>query len=194
MATAEVLERTTSTVCDDDALYEVIDGLRVELPPMSILAARVATRIHDALHAYSQQHRMGESVVETLLRMPHVPRQRRPDVAFVSYDRWPADRPIDSDESAWDVVPDVAVEVVSPSDLAEGLLEKVLEYLRAGVRLVWVVYPRLQIIHAYESPSKIREYSTSDELDGGEVLPGFRRPVASLFPPMNVLPVTRDDS
>lgn len=193
MATAEVLERLAAPG-DDEPLYEVIDGIKVELPPMSILAARVATRIHNSLQTYSQQHAKGESVVETLLRMPHVRRHRRPDVAFVSFDRWPADRPIDSQENAWDVVPDVAVEVVSPTDIAEDLLEKILEYLRAGVRAVWVVYPRVQMIHVYENPRSIRVYTAGDVLDGGDVLPGYRQAVAALFPPMSVVPMTRDDS
>ena len=61
--------------------------------------------------------------------------------AFDSFDRWPIDRPMSPTDEAWDVVPDLAVEVTSPIDLAEDLLHMVAEYFKAGVRMVWVVYP-----------------------------------------------------
>ena len=85
-------------------------------------------------------------------------------------------------DEAWDVVPDLAFEVVSPTDYAEDLLVKVDEYFRAGVRLVWVVYPSLRLIHVYESMTRIRVLTAADKLDGGNVLSGFRVAVAALFP------------
>ena len=57
-------------------------------------------------------------------------------------------------DNAWDVAPDLAVEVVSPTDRAEELAEKIAEYFQAGVRLVWVVYPVFRLIHVYESLTK----------------------------------------
>ena len=87
-------------------------------------------------------------------------------------------------EDAWDVVPDLAVEVVSPSDIAQNLLGKVKEYFQAGVRLVWVVYPIQRCIHVYEAWNRIRVVTETDELDGGEVLPGFRRSLDRLFGPV----------
>ena len=94
----------------------------------------------------------------------------------------PRTDPCPSSDNAWDVAPDLAVEVVSPTDLAEELMDKVAEYFQAGVRLVWVVYPRLRLIHVYESLTQVRGLTAADELDGGAVLPGFRTPVAALFP------------
>jgi len=77
---------------------------------------------------------------------------------------------------------DLAVEVVSPTDRAEDVMEKVLEYFQAGVELVWIIYPRLQLVYVYESLIKVRGLTAADTLDGGNVLPGFRTPVAALFP------------
>jgi Uma2 family endonuclease len=111
-------------------------------------------------------------------------RKRCPDVAFVSAERWPLDREISPYEEAWDVVPDLAVEVVSPTDIAENLLGKVKEYFQAGVRLVWVVYPILRCIHVYEAWNRIKVVTETDELDGGEVLPGFRRALDHVFGPV----------
>ncbi|HEX8204273.1 MAG TPA: Uma2 family endonuclease, partial [Isosphaeraceae bacterium] len=107
--------------------------------------------------------------------------QRRPDVAFVSDERWPRRRAVPEEEAAWNVIPDLAVEVVSPTDRDEAGLAKVREYFQAGVRLVWKVYPRERVVHVYESFTTIRVRTRADDLDGGEVVPGFRLPLATLF-------------
>jgi Uma2 family endonuclease len=59
---------------------------------------------------------------------------------------------------------------------------KVLEYLEAGTRLVWVVHPEARTVTEYRSPTEFRILAVTDELDGGGVLPDFRTPVASIFP------------
>jgi Uma2 family endonuclease len=78
-------------------------------------------------------------------------------------------------------VPEIAAEVISNNHLAEDVLEKIEEYFAAGVQLVWVIYPRRQRVHVFESPLRIRGLALTDELDGGAVLPGFRLPVSALF-------------
>jgi Uma2 family endonuclease len=108
-------------------------------------------------------------------------RERRPDIAVVSYQNWPVDSPQDPDANAWEVIPDLAVEVISPTDRAEDQREKVLEYFRAGVRCVWVVYPKLRLIDVYESPTRIQILTEEDTLRGEPVLPGFELTLASLF-------------
>ena len=86
-----------------------------------------------------------------------------------------------TDDEAWDVVPDLVVEVVSPTDKADDLLEKVEEYFLAGVVQVWVVYPRRRVVHVFESFTQIKVTAEGQELDGGTILPGFRVPLATLF-------------
>ena len=106
--------------------------------------------------------------------------QLRPDVAFVSHARWPRDRPAPR-EAAWDVVPDLAVEVVSPSNSANEVIDKLHEYFQAGVQRVWVVYPKTSEVYVYEAPQRVRIFGRTDELDGGAILPGVRLPMAHLF-------------
>ncbi len=168
---------------DDGERYEIIDGKRVEMPPVSAFAVRVAAWIVFEINTFARANKLGEAVPEMLFRLP-LPRSRnrRPDGAFISYKRWPKGRPQPGRDNAWDVVPDLVIEAVSPTDHAEELLIKVEEYFRAGVSLVWVVYPNLRLIHIYESMTRIRVATAADELDGGAVLPGFRIAVASLFP------------
>ncbi len=89
---------------------------------------------------------------------------------------------------AWDIVPDLTVEVVGPPDLAEDPLGKVGESFQAVVRLVWVVYPIRRCIHVYEARDRIRVVTETDELDGGEALPGFCRSLDRLFGPVATEP------
>ncbi|WP_435009421.1 Uma2 family endonuclease [Tundrisphaera lichenicola] len=83
--------------------------------------------------------------------------------------------------NAWDVVPDLAVEVVSPTNHAEEIPTKVREYFEAGVRRVWVLHLHESLVYEYDSPRAIRVLDRQDTLEGGVVLPGFRLALADLF-------------
>jgi Uma2 family endonuclease len=167
----------------DEPLYEIIDGQRVELPPMSVYANWVAAQFFGALSLFSERHSIGRYFAQMLFRLPlNRSRNRRPDVAFVTFDRWPKNRPIPATDNAWEVVPDLAIEVISPNDFADEMMQKITEYFQAGVRLVWIVYPLHRLVYVYESPVRVRGLGHTDELDGGSVLPGFRVPLANLFP------------
>ena len=165
---------------DDEPLFEIIDGKRVEIPPMSAFASLIASTLFGYLfpHAISRGH----LVMETLFALAGLGRNRRPDIAFVSFERWPKLRPHNKDDNAWDVVPNLAIEVVSPNDLAEELLVKMEEYFRAGAQLVWIVYPKDAQVYVYQAPKDVRILGRTDTLDGGIVLPEFRLALADLFP------------
>lgn len=189
MSTALDTPPTHVSLPDD---YEIVNGVVVEVPPMSGLASEVANRLRDRLGSYAETRKNGRPRMDMMFRLPlpeDPDRARKPDLAFVSFDRWPEDRPMPYKGDPVDVVPDLAVEVASPTNKAEELLAKGFEYLRAGARLVWLVYPRLRQIYAYtrvvEAP---RLFTETDTLDGGEVLPGFTAPMAGLFPPVTGVP------
>lgn len=168
----------------DEMLYEVIDGEIVEMPPVSVFANKIAFRLARKIGNYAEDRDLGEAVTEVLFRLPIETdryRNRRPDVAFVSYARWPRGTPQPYRDNAWDVVPDLVIEVVSPTDYADELMEKVQEYFAAGVRAVWVVYPKPRVMHVYDSPTAIRGLAAADDLDGGAVIPGLRVRLAEVF-------------
>jgi Uma2 family endonuclease len=100
----------------------------------------------------------------------------------VAHERWPIERRAPQ-AAAWEVVPDLAVEIVSPTNKGYDDAIKLEEYFRAGTRLVWVVYPPTSKVYVYGSPTSVRILALGDELDGGAVLPGFRLPLATLFGP-----------
>jgi len=165
----------------DEPLYEIVNGQRVELPPMSAYATWLASRLHGRLGPYTEDKGLGTSVTEMLfvLDAEH-DRRRRPDVAFVSTVRWPLDQalPMTGD---WNVVPDLAVEVLSPNDVFKDVLAKVREYFHYGVQVVWVIAPEEQQVYVYDSPTQVRILTGQEELTGGEVVPGFRMPLGQLF-------------
>ncbi len=164
----------------DEFLYEVIDGQVVEIQHMGAFANFVASMLNTYIQIYLFEHPLGSVATETLFTLdPTGPLRRRPDIAYVAYDRWPgATIPIDN---AWDVVPDLAVEVISPTNLAEEIDAKIVDYFRAGVRLVWVVFPESARIHVFTSSVKATIIGHDGELTGGDVLPGFKVKVADLY-------------
>jgi Uma2 family endonuclease len=167
----------------EEPLYEIVNGERVELPPMSIYASRIAFQLGIRLETHAEAHRQGMAVTEAMFILdPVKDLRRRPDVAFVSAATWPLDRPL-PESGDWQVIPDLAVEVVSPNDLFEDLLGKMREYFQYGTKQVWIVSPASQQIYVYESPTLPRILTADQELDGGTILPGFRLPVGWLFQP-----------
>jgi Uma2 family endonuclease len=165
---------------DPDALYEVVDGRIVE-KRMGALEVQTAGRLITLLLTHARQHGLGTAEMELLFLIdPASGLKRRPDVAFISRDRWPIDEPAPQAE-AWDVVPDLAVEVVSPTNSASDLVEKIEDYLRVGVRQIWAVYPVQEVVHVFDSPTTARILRRDDTLEGGEVVAGFRLPLATLF-------------
>ena len=181
LATTIPPETTQDPLPDSESLYEVIDGQFVEKPPMGNFQVVVASILVQRLGPYARTHGLGRVLSEMLFKInPSGKRKRRPDVAFVSYERWPRDRKIDF-EDGWDVIPDLAVEVISRSNSAEAVNQKTVEYFKVGVRRVWVVYPADRMIYVYESPKKAVILDLEDELDGGDLLPGFRLSLAELF-------------
>lgn len=164
-----------------DRLYEIVNGQRVEQTPMGVLEAWIATILDRSLWPHVEAHKLGRLVREVLFTLDTGrDLRRRPDLALVSYQRWPRIRLV-PDAASWDVVPELVVEVVSPTDLMKDVVAKVREYFQAGVQLVWVVLPTEKQVYVYESATRIQVLTPADELDGGKVLPGLRLPVGPLF-------------
>ena len=176
LITAEELERMPQ----GDAHIELVKGELVKMTPAGSEHGEVALAIGSLVREFARHHNLGKTyAAETgfvLSRNPDT--VRAPDAAFVS-----AERVMHQErrEGFFDGAPDLAVEVVSPADTDEDVEEKVLEYLQAGTRLVWVVRPRTKTITAYRSLTNIRVLTLQDTLDGADVLPGFAVPVKEIF-------------
>jgi Uma2 family endonuclease len=157
---------------------ELIDGVLVEKPlgyPESLLAAWIIVLLGDYIRQHDVGTIAGESGATRL--MPGL--VRIPDVSFVSYDRLP-DRAALS-EPILGLAPDLAVEVLSPSNTKREMDLKVREYFLAGVRLVWLVDPGKRTVRVYTAPDQSVRLTEGQVLDGGDVLPGLRLPLREVF-------------
>lgn len=170
----EEFERLT----DDGWRRDLVRGQVVREPPAGYRHGRIAFRIASLLQPFVSEHDLGEIVAaETgFVLFDEPPTVRAPDVAFVAEGRLSSDP-----EGFAPLAPDLAVECVSPSNTVSEIQAKVLDYLDAGVRLVWVVEPRSRSVTTYRSREEIRLLTEDDEIDGGTVLPGFRLKVSKLF-------------
>ena len=167
----------------DEPLYEIVNDKRVELPSMGVYSSWIATRLGNRLGPFVEDRSLGTTAIETLFILNAERNlRRRPDVAFVSAQRWPLDRRI-PETGDWEVVPDLAVEIVSAHDLATEVHAKVQEYFAYGVRRVWVIYPDERQVYDYRSPTKVQILQSNNEIDGEDFLPGFRIAVSNLFQP-----------
>lgn len=164
-----------------DVLFEIINGEVREVPPMGRLASLVATVLTGMLWNFTSQKQLGLTAVETLFRLSPTGPSRRPDVAFVSFDRLPTAIDLAVDPAQWEVVPNLAVEIVSPTNTVDDVEDKLEDYFRAGVQLVWVIHPLRRRIYVYESLTTLRVLLEKDELTGEPAVPGFRLPIAALF-------------
>jgi Uma2 family endonuclease len=168
-------------VSDSDSLYEVVNGERVEQPEMSIQANLIAFRLATRLSDDVDRSQFGTVTMEALVILDaEANLRRRPDVCFVSAERWPLDREV-PETGDWEVVPDLAIEVISPNDTVENLFTKLDEYFDCGVRQVWLVLPERREVYVYDSPTDVRKLGGEAVLTGGEIIPGFEIALPSLF-------------
>ena len=166
-----------------DGWYELVDGEVVEMAPVFRRHGRTASNINAAFHNYCRRTGAGWSEVEVGYRVRSGPDTvRGPDVSLVL-----SDQPEDASEESGFVVgaPDIAVEVVSPSNSAAEMERKVAEYLAAGSQRVWVVYPPTQTaphrVVVHHSDSTTVTYGGDDVITDEELLPGFSLPLSEIF-------------
>ena len=165
---------------DNDSLYEIFEGKRKKFKTTGAYATLLACELSCILGNFASEHRLGIAVPRLLFRFERDPEQcRRPDVAFVSRERC-QQSPVPK-EGDWNVVPDLAVEVVSPTNDATELEKKLVEYFRFGVRQVWVLHPEHRRLYVHESLRKVSVLNEDDTLIGGDVLPGFSLKLVELF-------------
>ena len=164
---------------EEDGLYELADGKLIE-KKMSHLANLTAGRVTTTLTNFTTPANLGDVLPEQTFRcFPNDPALvRRPDVAFITASRavgLPEEGPIN-------IAPDIAVEVVSPTDRIYDLDEKLSDYRTAGVKLVWVINPKSRTVRVHRLDHSVSELSESETLTGESVLPGFAVRLSDLLP------------
>lgn len=173
----------------DGDQYELVAGQLVERN-MSFWSSFVAGETFGRLRDYCRAGHPGWLVPEgtSYQCFPHAPNKvRRADVSFIKAERLSLVQA--TEEGHLSIFPDLAVEVLSPNDLAYEVNAKVQDFLRAGVLLVWIIEPRMRTVQVYRPTGQAANLGENDELTGEDVLPGFRCRVGDLFlPPAGVQP------
>lgn len=165
---------------DDGYRYELVKGVVHRMSPGSFEPSTISVRIAARLVIFADENGLGAVTGPdggyVLERGPDT--VRAPDVAFVRADRVPTP---EQQQRFAELAPDLAVEVVSPSDSLRDLDQKVQQYLALGVSLVWVFHPKRRTATVHRLGWEPRVLGEGDVLDGEEILPGFRLPLADVF-------------
>ena len=162
----------------ENRLFELVDGVLVE-KAMGATEAVFGLFIGRLIGNYLEEHDLGIALgADGMLRLR--PRLVRiPDVSFISWDQMPSgefpSQPIP------DLYPDLAVEVLSPSNTPREIERKLSEYFAAGCRLAWIVDPKTRTADVYTSSDDCQHLRPTQSLDGGDVLPGFKLSLKELF-------------
>jgi Uma2 family endonuclease len=165
---------------DDGSRYELVRGELRRMPPAGSEHGYLAMRIASRLERHADANGLGRVyAAETGFKLASDPDTvRAPDAAFVSRTRIEEAGRI---AGYWPGPPDLAVEVVSPGDTHAQVVEKALTWLEAGCRMVLVADPDRRTVTVYRSLDNIRILTEGGSVDGADVVPGWRLPVAELF-------------
>ncbi|MCI0685541.1 MAG: Uma2 family endonuclease [Gemmataceae bacterium] len=187
-----VADKTDYTIEDllampDHKNFELVDGQLVEVN-VSNLSSFVATKICTRLDLHCTAHQLGavfgaDAYYECFPARPR--HARKPDASFIRKERLPVDW---LEQGYFRIAPDLAVEVVSPGDLAYEVDKRIAEYLEADVQLVWQINPEERLVFVHRGDRPILKLKENDSLDGEDVVPGFSCRIGDLFPPRAAAP------
>jgi Uma2 family endonuclease len=165
---------------NDGFRYELVRGELRKMPPAGSEHGYLALRIASRLERHVDANGLGRTyIAETGFKLASDPDTvRAPDAAFVSRERV---EKVGRIEGYWPGPPDLAVEVVSPGDTHAQVVEKALAWLEAGCRMVLVADPEQRTVAVYRSLANIRILTEDDAIEGGDVVPGWKLPVAEIF-------------
>ena len=162
-----------------DGRYELVDGEVVEMAPVFRRHGRAASNINGAFYLYSRRTGVGWSEVEVGYTVRSGPDTvRGPDVSLVLGSRTQGDE----HENGFVIgSPDIAVEVVSPSNTTAEMERKVAEYLAAGSQRVWIAYTSTRTVVVHRADGATLTYTGDDVITDEELLPGFALPLSDIF-------------
>jgi Uma2 family endonuclease len=169
----------------EDVLAELIDGTIVE-KPMATRESMLAADLIFQLKLYLRANDLGDvTAPDGTLRL-EVGQIRAPDIAFIRWNHLPGK--LYPSEPIASLFPDLAIEILSPSNTRGEMERKLLDYFKSGTETVWLIDPDTRSAEIHTSDGESMHVGESDALDGGTVLPGFRLPLAELFAKLGPAP------
>jgi Uma2 family endonuclease len=167
---------------EDGNVYELLEGKLLMTPPPGGDHAEISTSLPSCLYVYVTSRNLGKVYTNGRLvieRKKDKDTELAPDVAFLAFPAAP-----DSCPGAVPVPPDFAVEIKSPTDTLAKLKKKTRAYIRAGVKLAWIVIPekRQVLVYRQETATPLVIIGDETEIDAASVLPDFKIRLKLLFP------------
>jgi Uma2 family endonuclease len=165
----------------DGKRHELVDGELRMMSPSGWRHGEIVGNLHGLLWQHVRAHGLGKVFgAETGFLLSRDPDTvRAPDISFIARESLPTQDP---PEAFWPGPPDLAVEVLSPSEKTGEVVAKIRCWLDAGTREVWVVDPPLCSVTVYRSMTDLEVRTASDQLESADVVPGFRCAVQEIFP------------
>lgn len=158
--------------------HELIRGELYPIMPAGTLHGVVTSRLSAYLAIYVIENNLGEvTAAETGFKLKNQSTVGA-DVAFISKESFAK---FGVPDSFFPTSPDLAVEVISPSNTSEEISTKTADYLSSGSRLVWIVYPKRKMVIVYRPNNTVSFLYETDELDGEDVIPNFRLSLEKVF-------------
>ncbi len=162
---------------NSDRLFELINGEIIEKMPTE-LHGFVGGNIFGFVWNFNRVHQLGHVTIKARHGIPDDDHNDLlPDVSFIL----DTSRPL-VEKGAVPRMPDLAVEVKSPTNKLSKRREKAAYYIANGTRIVWLVIPEKRLVEVYRPDADIEVLDENDVLDGGDVLPGFTLPIRDIFP------------
>ena len=164
---------------DDDLRYELINGELITMPPPGFPHGRITLRLMVPLGQFVWDHDLGEVYDYAGFQLTVNPDTvLGPDAAFVSKGRLHEAK---EDRGYWPGPPDIAVEVLSPSDRPSRVATRISLWFSSGVKQLWIVNQKDRTVTVYRSPEDATAFSGSDYLEAQDLLPGFRLSLDRIF-------------
>jgi len=174
-------EAELESLRDDGFIHEVADGELVMSPKNNWFHGRICTRLLFAIEAFNRAHRLG-AVLDSSTGFWMFNRNcRAPDVSFIPKSRLDALGFRPNETRFFPGAPDLAVEVLSAGNTRAEIDERLKDFFASGTRLAWVIDLEREHVEVCHSPTELRLVGAGGVLEGEEVLPGFRLPIADLF-------------
>ncbi len=165
---------------DDGFRYELVKGELIRMAPTKNYHGEIAAYVAGTLVPHVRANRLGKVYIADagFLLSSDPPHVRVPDIGFVQREQ--IER-IGRPDGFWPEPPTLAIEVISPSDRYSDVEEKIFDYLDAGALMVILLESRTRTAKVYRSLTDVTVLTEADTLDGGDVVPGWRMPIADIF-------------
>lgn len=163
----------------EDGRYELVNGELVSMGNSGMEHGEIGSFLGGSLSFYVRSNKLGVSCDSSTAFTMKTGNRRSPDVSFIAKERLQGVKRLP--KGYFQGSPDLAVEILSPSNTVEEIHDKIVEYFENGTRLLWVIHPDEQYVLVYHAPSPDVFLKVGNRLDGEDIVPGFSLAIAELF-------------